>query len=97
MGEPVQALVGQHHWPVWGNARVRDYVAIQRDLYKHVHDQTVRLMNQGLVASEIAEKLRSKTGFTRTARWRRDFDGKAATTSSLTRNFPPRLSTMSAP
>ena len=36
-----------HHWPVWGNARIVDYLKKQRDLYKYMHDQTVRLMNKG--------------------------------------------------
>ncbi len=57
-GADVVALVGQHHWPVWDNARVRAYVKAQRDLYKYVHDQTVRLMNKGLDAQEIAEALK---------------------------------------
>ncbi len=56
-GNRVEVLVGQHHWPVWGNARVRDHLEKQRDLYKYVHDQTVRLMNHGLTATEIAEEL----------------------------------------
>jgi alkyl sulfatase BDS1-like metallo-beta-lactamase superfamily hydrolase len=30
----------------------------QRDLYKFAHDQTIRLMNHGLTASEIAETIR---------------------------------------
>jgi alkyl sulfatase BDS1-like metallo-beta-lactamase superfamily hydrolase len=37
--------------------RVNRYLATQRDLYKYVHDQTVRLMNQGLTAAEIARQL----------------------------------------
>jgi alkyl sulfatase BDS1-like metallo-beta-lactamase superfamily hydrolase len=47
----------QHHWPVWGGARVRDFLAAQRDLYKYLHDQTLRLMNHGWKAAEIAERL----------------------------------------
>jgi alkyl sulfatase BDS1-like metallo-beta-lactamase superfamily hydrolase len=47
----------QHHWPVWGNARVLEFLAHQRDLYKYLHDQTVRLMNHGWKAAEIAERL----------------------------------------
>ncbi len=50
-------VFAQHHWPVWGNARVMDYLAKQRDAYKYLHDQTVRLMNHGLKATEIAEQL----------------------------------------
>jgi alkyl sulfatase BDS1-like metallo-beta-lactamase superfamily hydrolase len=51
-------VFAQHHWPVWGNARLLDYLAKQRDAYKYLHDQTLRLMNQGLRAAEIAEQLR---------------------------------------
>jgi alkyl sulfatase BDS1-like metallo-beta-lactamase superfamily hydrolase len=50
-------VFAQHHWPVWGNARLLDYLAKQRDAYKHLHDQTLRLMNHGLKAGEIAERL----------------------------------------
>jgi len=49
----------QHHWPCWGAERIRDFLAKQRDLYGYIHDQAVRLLNQGYVASEIAEMLES--------------------------------------
>jgi alkyl sulfatase BDS1-like metallo-beta-lactamase superfamily hydrolase len=52
-----EALVGQHHWPTWGRDKVRGYLAKQRDLYKYVHDQTLRLMNHGFTAPEIAEQI----------------------------------------
>jgi alkyl sulfatase BDS1-like metallo-beta-lactamase superfamily hydrolase len=51
-------LMAQHHWPIWGSDRIRDYLTKQRDLYKYVHDQTLRLMNHGFTASEIAEQLK---------------------------------------
>lgn len=51
-------LIGQHHWPVWGRERIGTYLARHRDLYKYVHDQTLRLMNRGLTAGEIAEELK---------------------------------------
>ncbi len=50
-------VFAQHHWPVWGNARAMDYLAKQRDAYKYLHDQTLRLMNHGLKPAEIAERL----------------------------------------
>ena len=53
-----EALVGQHHWPVWGREKICEYLAKQRDLYKYVHDQTLRLMNHGLTAPEIAEEIK---------------------------------------
>jgi len=48
---------GSHHWPVWGQDNVQNFLSKQRDLYKHLHDQSVRLMNQGLNGAEIAEKI----------------------------------------
>jgi len=56
-GRDADVVFAQHHWPVWGNGRVLDYLARQRDLYKYLHDQTVRLMNHGYKAAEIAERL----------------------------------------
>ena len=55
-------MIAQHHWPVWGNDRVRERLASQRDLYKYVHDQTIRMMNQGLGPTEIAEALTMPPG-----------------------------------
>ena len=48
---------GCHHWPIWGNKEIVDFLKKQRDLYKYIHDQTVRLFNQGYTPTEIAEKL----------------------------------------
>ena len=50
-------VLAQHHWPTFGNARVCRFLAEQRDLYRVLHDQTVRLMSHGLKAEEIAETL----------------------------------------
>jgi alkyl sulfatase BDS1-like metallo-beta-lactamase superfamily hydrolase len=57
-GGKAEAMCGQHHWPVWGKARIDTMIRQQRDLYKFAHDQTIRLMNHGLTASEIAETIR---------------------------------------
>jgi alkyl sulfatase BDS1-like metallo-beta-lactamase superfamily hydrolase len=46
-----------HHWPVWGREDLREYMRKQRDMYRYLHDQTLRLMNKGLIGSEIAEEL----------------------------------------
>jgi alkyl sulfatase BDS1-like metallo-beta-lactamase superfamily hydrolase len=50
-------LFAQHHWPRWGSERIIDFLEKQRDLYGYIHDQAVRLLNKGYVASEIAEML----------------------------------------
>jgi alkyl sulfatase BDS1-like metallo-beta-lactamase superfamily hydrolase len=51
-------LIAQHHWPMWGSDRIAAFLKKQRDLYKFIHDQSVRLLNRGFTASEIAEQLR---------------------------------------
>jgi alkyl sulfatase BDS1-like metallo-beta-lactamase superfamily hydrolase len=57
-GGKADAMCGQHHWPVWGKARIDTMIRQQRDLYKFAHDQTIRLMNHGLTATEIAETIK---------------------------------------
>ena len=56
-GRRADVVFAQHHWPVWDTPRILDFLARQRDLYKYLHDQTVRLMNHGYKAAEIAERL----------------------------------------
>ncbi len=47
----------QHHWPTWGRERVVDFLESQRDAYRYLHDQTLRLANHGENMVEIAEQL----------------------------------------
>jgi len=63
----VDALIVQHHWPVWGRQRIGEYVAGQRDMYRYLHDQTLRLMSHGLTPKEIADQLMLPTELSR--RW----------------------------
>ncbi|NRD72509.1 MBL fold metallo-hydrolase [Shewanella sp. VB17] len=48
---------GSHHWPIWGQDAINDFLEKQRDIYKYIHDQSVRMLNAGLTANEIAEQL----------------------------------------
>ncbi|NDC63348.1 MAG: MBL fold metallo-hydrolase [Planctomycetia bacterium] len=52
-----EVLVMQHHWPVWGRDEIREFIVAQRDAYKFIHDQTVRMINAGLTGPEIAARL----------------------------------------
>ncbi|MFM2587583.1 alkyl/aryl-sulfatase [Vibrio sp. TBV020] len=54
-GDEVEVKFQSHHWPMWGQDDINDYFKKQRDMYKYTHDQTVRLMNQGYIGSEISE------------------------------------------
>jgi alkyl sulfatase BDS1-like metallo-beta-lactamase superfamily hydrolase len=53
-----EVLFASHHWPTFGNANVVVYLKQQRDLYKYIHDQTLRLANHGKTPVEIAEEIR---------------------------------------
>jgi alkyl sulfatase BDS1-like metallo-beta-lactamase superfamily hydrolase len=46
-----------HQWPVWDNARVLTFLRQQRDTYRYLHDQTLRLANGGATPEEIAEQI----------------------------------------
>lgn len=52
-----EVVFTSHHWPVWGNTRVLDFIRKHRDAYRYLHDQSVRMMNAGLKPDEIAETL----------------------------------------
>jgi alkyl sulfatase BDS1-like metallo-beta-lactamase superfamily hydrolase len=52
-----EVVFASHHWPIWGNARIASYLKQQRDIYKYIHDQTLRLANEGYTPQEIAEEL----------------------------------------
>ena len=52
--EKTDVVIAQHHWPTWGREKVRRFVAEQRDLYRHMHDQTLRMMGHGMTPNEIA-------------------------------------------
>ena len=56
-GGEAEVVFASHHWPTWGNDRIVQYLSLQRDLYAYLHDQTLRLLNQGLTGPEIAEQL----------------------------------------
>lgn len=48
-------VFASHHWPTWGRERIVEFLSLQRDLYAYLHDQTLRLLNQGYTGIEIAE------------------------------------------
>jgi alkyl sulfatase BDS1-like metallo-beta-lactamase superfamily hydrolase len=52
-----EVYLASHHWPIWGNERIVRFLEEQRDTYKYIHDQTVRLFNQGMTPGEIAEQI----------------------------------------
>src|SRR6201986_98742 len=62
--EAIELFAGQsdvvfasHHWPTWGTPNIIEFLSVQRDLYAYLHDQTLRLLNQGYTGPEIAEMI----------------------------------------
>jgi alkyl sulfatase BDS1-like metallo-beta-lactamase superfamily hydrolase len=56
-GDDVEVSFGSHHWPTWGNEAIVDYWKKQRDLYRYIHDEVLRLANHGYTMLEIADLL----------------------------------------
>ena len=53
----MEVVFASHHWPVWGRERATEYLKAQRDVYRYIHDQTLRLANEGYTPQEIAEQI----------------------------------------
>lgn len=56
-GADTDVLFASHHWPRWGSDVAVEFLKKQRDMYKYVHDQTLRFANHGLTPTEIAEEI----------------------------------------
>ena len=61
-GAEADVVFSSHHWPTWGNAAVVALFRGQRDLYRYVHDETLRLANHGYGPVEIAEMIELPDG-----------------------------------
>lgn len=57
-GRDAQVIFAQHHWPTWGNGPVTTLLRGQRDLYRYINDETLRLANRGETRDEIAEQFK---------------------------------------
>ena len=56
-GDQTDVVFASHHWPTWGKENVADFLRGQRDIYKYVHDQTLRRANAGQTMVEVAETI----------------------------------------
>jgi alkyl sulfatase BDS1-like metallo-beta-lactamase superfamily hydrolase len=57
-GSETDVVFASHHWPTWGRQQVKTFLTQQRDLYAYLHDETLRLLNQGYDGVEIAEMMK---------------------------------------
>jgi alkyl sulfatase BDS1-like metallo-beta-lactamase superfamily hydrolase len=63
-GDDLDLVFASHHWPTWGRERSVEFLAMQRDMYLYLHDQTLRMINQGYTGIEIAELLETPPALT---------------------------------
>lgn len=65
-GRETDILFASHHWPIWDTrsdpatksvktGRVARFLTMQRDMYRYLNDQTLRMLNKGYTGIEIAE------------------------------------------
>lgn len=54
-GDKADVMFAQHHWPTFGNSEVVTLLKSQRDLYRYINDETLRLVNHGETEVELAE------------------------------------------
>ena len=58
-GDRSDIIISSHCWPRFGQSEVKGTLSGQRDNYRYLHDQTVRMMNKGMTQAEIAEVLKA--------------------------------------
>ncbi|MGH1577850.1 alkyl/aryl-sulfatase [Planktotalea sp.] len=73
-GATAEVLINCHNWPVWGADDISTYLHEQRDIYKYLHDQTLRLANHGFGPDEIMARL-SEPDFSQSAFHTRGYYG----------------------
>ena len=56
-GGRAELMFASHHWPRWGRDDVDGFLRKQRDMYRFIHDQTMRWANHGETPTEIAERV----------------------------------------
>ena len=62
-GGEAELVFSSHHWPTWGSAEVVRFLKGQRDLYRYIHDETLRLGEPRATARrEIAEMVELPAG-----------------------------------
>jgi hypothetical protein len=77
-GTEAEVMFASHHWPRWGNARIREVLRDQRDLYANMNNQVLHYANQGVTINQIhnvyempAEPFRTEVALPRLSRFAR--------------------------
>ena len=52
-GGEAEVMLAAHHWPRWGNDRIREVLRAQRDIYANMHNQVLHHANNGVTINQI--------------------------------------------
>lgn len=52
-----EVLFAAHSAPVWGSENIAEYITLQRDNYGFIHNQSMRLANQGVTIHDVGREL----------------------------------------
>ncbi|MGF1876944.1 MBL fold metallo-hydrolase [Photobacterium frigidiphilum] len=56
-GDRIKALTSSHSAPVWETDEINEYLTFQRDNYGFIHNQSMRLANNGTTINDIGRKI----------------------------------------
>jgi alkyl sulfatase BDS1-like metallo-beta-lactamase superfamily hydrolase len=56
-GDRVEALISSHSAPVWGIDEINEYLTFTRDNYGFIHNQAMRLANNGTTINDVGRKV----------------------------------------
>jgi alkyl sulfatase BDS1-like metallo-beta-lactamase superfamily hydrolase len=52
-GDLAEVMIASHHWPRWGQERIKEVLRAQRDLYANVNNQVLHLANNGVTINQV--------------------------------------------
>lgn len=57
-GNEAEVVFQSHNWPHWGNEIVGEYMLNTAAIYRFIHSQTLRYINEGYTSAEIADMIK---------------------------------------
>lgn len=57
-GNEAEVVFQSHNWPHWGNETVGEYMLNTAAVYRFIHSQTLRYINEGYTSAEIADMIK---------------------------------------
>jgi alkyl sulfatase BDS1-like metallo-beta-lactamase superfamily hydrolase len=51
--DQAEVMIASHHWPRWGQERIKDVLRGQRDIYANMNNQVLHLANNGVTINQV--------------------------------------------